>query len=74
MADKDLELITGKDGELKIVRECNSQRCGGKKRVYQRIGMTQDKVHWAYSCSLCDNYLYTPIPASERMAGIKVRT
>lgn len=68
------DLMYGVDGELRIVRPCPSQRCGGKERVFHRIGKTQDQVHWAYHCPICDNYLYTAIPASERMRDIKVRT
>lgn len=65
-----LELLTGMSGDLKILKECKSQRCDGRLRTFERISMTPDKYHWVYTCAVCGNYYYTPTRPQDRVVRL----
>jgi len=70
---KRLELMLSQAGDLRILKQCDSQTCQGQNRLYNRIGKTQDRVFWAYSCERCNDYLYLPVPQKDRLRDKVVR-
>ena len=66
-----LDNITGIPGELRILREC--KKCG-HERLFNRIGMTHDKIFWYYTCERCDNEIYLSTTPQQRLREVRLRT